>query len=120
MLESWRALDATDRALVADPTPKAFALLERIASIATALATLAEAAPPSERRRVESKLAVAREQPVENGKRIALLERQLVTLDALDRQRDTLEDRMDRATIALRTLRLEIMRLRTADLGAAV
>lgn len=120
MLESWRALDATDRALVADPTPKAFALLERIASIATALATLAEAAPPSERRRVESKLAVAREQPVENGKRIALLERQLVTLDALDRQRDTLQDRMDRATIALRTLRLEVMRLRTADLGAPV
>lgn len=120
MLDSWRALDATDRALVADPTPKAFALLERVASIATALATLAEAAPPSERRRVETKLAVAREQPVENGKRIALLERQLATLDALDRQRDTLQDRLDRATIALRTLRLEIMRLRTADLGAPV
>ncbi len=118
LVESWRVMDVTNRVLITDATPKALALLERIAKLAAALATLADAAPSSERRRIDTKLAVAREQPLENDRRIALLERQLVTLDAIDRQRDTLQDRLERATIALRTLRLEVLRLRASEVGA--
>jgi hypothetical protein len=118
LVESWRVMDVTNRVLITDATPKALALLERIAKLAAALATLADAAPSSERRRIDTKLAAAREQPLENDRRIALLERQLVTLDAIDRQRDTLQDRLERATIALRTLRLEVLRLRASEVGA--
>lgn len=120
--ETWGKLDAADRELVPDVAPTADALLERIVALATSLARLegaveAHALPSLDQRITEAKAATP---SPDQERRVALLTRQRASLAELVDRQTALESRLDRASLALRSLRLDVVKLRALGIGAAI
>jgi tRNA A-37 threonylcarbamoyl transferase component Bud32 len=120
--ETWGKLDAADRELVPDVAPTADALLERVVALATSLARLegaveSHALPSLDQRIDEAQRATP---SADQERRLALLTRQRASLAELVERQTALESQLDRASLALRSLRLDVVKLRALGIGSAI
>ena len=122
--ETWSRLDAADRELVPDVEPTASALLERISSLVNNLARLDGAveahALPSLEARIAGMEAAESERTPEAERRLSLLKRQHASLTELVQRQDVLQRQLESASLALRSLRLDVVKLRALGVGAAI
>ncbi len=121
--ETWSRLDPADRELVPDVEPTASALLERISSLVNNLARLDGAVEahtlPSLEARIAGMEAEAERAP-EAERRLSLLKRQHASLTELVQRQDVLQRQLESASLALRSLRLDVVKLRALGVGAAI
>jgi serine/threonine-protein kinase len=116
-------LSDADKSLVPDVEPTADALLERISALANGLERLQRDLPTDALTQLESRVASVHaepEQAPDRDRRLTLLTRQLSSLQELVSRRETMQRQLDSATMALRSLRLDIVKLRTMGVGVAI
>jgi serine/threonine-protein kinase len=115
-------LAPADRDLLPDVMPTVEALVGRVASLAQMLHRIDVHLPPGTVESVESRLeAVGRETvSAERDRRLALLTRQKATLQELADRRSILGAQLESASIALANLRLDLLKLRSAGVQAAI
>ncbi|QJR38020.1 protein kinase domain-containing protein [Gemmatimonas groenlandica] len=116
-------LSDADKSLVPDVEPTADALLERISALASGLERLQRDLPTDALTQLESRVASVQaepEQAPDRERRLTLLTRQLSSLQELVDRRETMQRQLDSASMALRSLRLDIVKLRTMGVGAAI
>ena len=116
-------LSEADRSLVPDVEPTADALLERISALASGLERLQRDLPIDALTQLESRVASVQAEPEQapaRERRLMLLTRQLSSLQELVARRETMQRQLESASIALRSLRLDIVKLRTMGVGAAI
>lgn len=116
-------LSEADRSLVPDVGPTADALFERIGAAASALERLDHDMPTGAVRDLEARIAAVEQEPehaTDRERRLTLLRRQRASLEELDQRRTTLKRQIDNASMALRSLRLDMVKLRTLGVGAAI
>jgi serine/threonine-protein kinase len=116
-------LSEADRSLVPDVEPTADALLERIGALASGLERLQRDLPIDALTQLESRVASVQAEPEQapaREHRLMLLTRQLSSLQELVARRETMQRQLESASIALRSLRLDIVKLRTMGVGSAI
>lgn len=118
-------LDPAERAMIPDVAPTTTALVERIGALALTLHRLDADVAAAPLETLEARLAELRteagEEPhPEQARRLALLERQRATVSELLDRRDTLRGRLDSAVLALRNIRLDLLKLRSSGLAVAM
>ncbi len=116
-------LSDADTALVPDVGPTADALLERISALANGLERLQRDVPVDALTELERRVAAVQgepEQAPDRDRRLSLLTRQLSSLQELVSRRDTMVRQLESASIALRSLRLDLVKLHTMGVGAAI
>jgi serine/threonine-protein kinase len=121
--ETWAKLDPADRELVPDVSPTADALLERVSALVSNLARLDGAVDAHSLPSLEAKIAESEaiESPsVEAERRLSLLKRQYASLQELVERQDALQRQLESASLALRSLRLDVVKLRALGVGAAI
>jgi serine/threonine-protein kinase len=120
--ETWARLDAADRELVPDVAPTADALLERIGTLATSVARLDGAVEAHALPALDERIAAAEAATPspEQERRLQLLRRQRASLAELVGRQDTLASQLERASLALRSLRLDVVKLRALGVGSAL
>ncbi len=117
-----RLTDA-DRTLVPDVEPTADALLERVGALATGLERLSRDMPSDATSMLDARIAATEaesESAPDHERRLTLLTRQRASLTELVERRETMLRQLDNATMALRTLRLDMVKLRTLGIGAVI
>ena len=122
--ETWDALNPMDRQLVPDVIATADALLDRITALATSLARLDGAVAPDAVQSLDERIAAAetaeRAGVPEAERRLSLLRRQRASMTELAEREATMQDRLERASLALRSLRFDVVKLRALGVGATV
>ncbi|MEY4856089.1 MAG: hypothetical protein RLZZ97_919, partial [Gemmatimonadota bacterium] len=116
-------LSDADKTLVPDVEPTADALLERISALANGLERLQRDLPTDALTQLELRVASVQaepEQAPDRERRLTLLTRQLSSLQELVSRREMMQRQLDSASMALRSLRLDIVKLRTMGVGAAI
>ena len=119
---SSRLSDA-DKAMVPDVEPTADALLERIGALASGLERLERDVPGDAIAQLDTRIATAQAEPEtapDHERRLALLTRQRASLQELLDRRVTMQRQMESAAMALRSLRFDMVKLRTLGVGAAI
>jgi serine/threonine-protein kinase len=102
--------------------PTVDALTERVASLATTLHRLDTDVSGATLATLDQRIEILRgdaESP-DRARRIALLERQRTTLRDLMSRRQALLMQLESACIALQNLKLDLLKLRSAGIGAAI
>jgi serine/threonine-protein kinase len=121
--DSSSKLTDADKAMVPDVEPTADALLERIGALANGLERLQRDLPVDAITQLESRIASVESEPEsapDHERRLMLLTRQRDSLRELVDRRDTMARQLESATLAMRSLRLDMMKLRTLGVGAAI
>jgi serine/threonine-protein kinase len=121
--ELSRSLSDADRALVPDAEPTADALLERASGIAAALDRLDRDVSGDPLGELDRRIAAVEAEPAtapDRERRLQLLARQRESLRDLVTRRSTLQGQLERATLALHALRLDLAKLRALGVGAAI
>ncbi len=119
---SARLTDA-DKAMIPDVEPTADALMERIGSLATGLERLERDLPSRALLELEARIAAVTAEPThtpDHERRLTLLSRQRDSLAELVSRRDTMRHQLESATLAMRSLRFDMVKLRTMGVGAAI
>ena len=117
-----RLTDA-DKMLVPDVVPTADALLERIGALASGLERLDRDIPNDAVSQLDARIAAVQAEPEtapDHERRLTLLTRQRGSLQELVEKRGTMHRQLDSASMALRSLRLDMVKLRTLGVGAAI
>jgi serine/threonine-protein kinase len=115
-------LTADERQLVPDVAPTADALMERIGSLATGLERLDRDLPDYALAELQARMTAVAAEPdhaPDKARRLQLLARQRASLDDLQSRRDTMARQLDSAAMALRSLRFDIVKLRTMGVSAS-
>jgi serine/threonine protein kinase len=118
-----RNLSKPDLELVPDVLPTVDALAERIASLAQMLHRLDQDVAPGTLERLEARVAeVEREGPtaIDHERRLSLLTRQRATLADLAERRAKVARQLESAGLALENLRLDLLKLRSSGVQAAI
>ena len=110
------------REMLPDQGPTAKGLVDRIVQLAQSLQDLNRDFDVRQLRDLDARIAEMRTEPPspEGERRLALLQRQRSSLDSLAQRRHTLARQMDNAGLALGNLKLDLMRLRSTGLQAAL
>jgi serine/threonine-protein kinase len=119
---SSRLSDA-DKMLVPDVEPTADALLERIGALASGLERLERDIPNDAVPQLDARIATVQAEPEtapDHERRLNLLTRQRASLQELVERRDTMHRQLESASMSLRSLRLDMVKLRTLGVGAAI
>ncbi len=119
---SLKLTDA-DRAMVPDVEPTADALMERIGALASGLERLQRDLPTDALTQLEQRIAVVSAEPEsapDRERRLSLLTRQRDSLNELVTRRDAMQRQLESASVAMRSLRLDMVKLRTMGVGAAL
>ncbi|GAC1514787.1 MAG: hypothetical protein NVS1B4_03330 [Gemmatimonadaceae bacterium] len=115
-------LPAPDREMIPDVEGTARGLADRVAAIAPLLHGLETEVPDGTlgdvARRLAAASAGARTEASE--RRVALLQRQEASVRELVARRDTLAAKLESAGLALQNLRLDLLKLRSSGIGAAL
>ena len=117
-----RSLAPADRAQLPDVDATLHTLLDRVASLSQALHRLDADVRPEQISQIEARLAEARALPegaAERERRVSLLERQRTTVTELTERRRSLAAQLESASLVLHTMRLDLLRLRSAGIGSA-
>jgi hypothetical protein len=111
-----------DRALVPDIKPTADALLERVVGLARAIHSMESDVDTAQLAELNARIASLRgdSDTLEEQRRVALLHHQRDTLDELARRRTAMIKQMESAALTLGNLRLDLIRLRSAGVGASI
>lgn len=120
--EVTERLSPEDKALVPDVDSTADALLARIGGLAGGLERLVRDLPGGALADLQARIAVLEAEPEhspDRERRLSLLTRQRASLEDLQSRRDTMHRQLDSASMALRSLRLDIVKLRTIGVHAA-
>ncbi|HEY0928280.1 MAG TPA: hypothetical protein VGE27_00055, partial [Gemmatimonas sp.] len=115
-------LSAADRDMIPDVAPTADALMERVGALAAGLERLDRDLPGNMLGELRSRLAATEaESPhaPDRERRLSLLTRQVSSLEELSGRRETMIRQLESASLALRTLRFDIVKLRTMGVDAA-
>lgn len=121
--EASAGLSDADRSLVPDVEPTADALLERIGHVASALDRLERDLPGDPLADIDQRVARVEAEPADTPdreRRLVLLTRQRDSLRELADRRITLHRQLESAALALQSLRLDMMKLRSLGVGAAI
>ena len=121
--ETSSRLSDADRALVPDVEPTADALMERIGALAGGLERLESDLPGNALPQLDARIAALEAEPEtapDRERRLSLLQRQRASLSELDERRGTMQRQLENASLALRSLRLDMVKLRTLGVGAAI
>ncbi|MBY0488385.1 MAG: protein kinase [Gemmatimonadaceae bacterium] len=116
-------LGDADKALIPDVEPTAEALLERVGALAQGLERLDRDLPGDALPQLEARVQAAEAEPEsapDRERRLSLLTRQRDSLRELAERRDTMARQLESASLALRSLRFDIVKLRTMGVDAAV
>jgi serine/threonine-protein kinase len=114
-------LPEADKAIIPDVEPTAEALLERVGALANGLERLDRDLPGDALPQLLARVASVEAEPEtapDRERRLSLLTRQRDSLQELADRRDTMQRQLDSASMALRALRLDIVKLRTMGVGA--
>jgi serine/threonine-protein kinase len=117
-----RGLAQADRAQLPDVEPTLRSLVDRVGSLAKALHRLDADVRPEQLSQIDARLADARAVPegtAERDRRVSLLERQRTTVAELAERRSALAGQLESASLVLHTMRLDLLRLRSAGIGNA-
>ena len=125
ILETVAKLGAADRELLPDMLPTVQHLEERILSVSTSLHRMSDDVSPgqladAERRLAEAQAALVQGATTDRERTVGLLTRQVETLKDLVGRRATLEAQLESAALLLSTLKLDLLRLRSAGVESAV
>jgi serine/threonine-protein kinase len=122
ILDVVASLSKPDRALLPDLAPTVNSLVERVAHLAQALHRLDQSIDPRLIQELDARIAeVESERDAPEGeRRLALLRRQRGTLEELVQRRGTLARQLDNAGLALGSLRLDLIKLRSSGLQSAL
>ena len=114
-------LSAADRQMLPEIQPTVDALVERVCSLAQGLHQLDADASPAAIATLERRIADARSGPADAPdleRRLQLLERQQATLNDLAARRGTVAEQLERASLVLQTMKLDLFKLRSSGLDA--
>jgi serine/threonine-protein kinase len=111
-----------ERDLIPDVIPTVDALAERVGALATTLHRLDADVSGSSLGALDSRIAALESEPAtaDRERRLSLLQRQRKSLhDLLDRRR-ALSNQLESASLSLQNLKLDLLKLRSSGVGAAV
>jgi serine/threonine-protein kinase len=114
-------LSAADRQLLPEIQPTVDALVERVLSLAQGLHQLDTDASPASIAALERRIAEAKSGPADAPdleRRLQLLDRQMATLKDLAARRTTVAEQLERASLVLQTMKLDLFKLRSSGLDA--
>jgi serine/threonine protein kinase len=118
-----RNLAKPDRELVPDVLPTVDALAERIASLAQMLHRLDHDVAPGTLERIDTRIAeveIEAASATDHERRLSLLKRQRTTLGDLSERRARVARQLESAGLALENLRLDLLKLRSSGVQAAI
>ena len=115
-------LSPIEKELLPDVTPTVDGLVERIASIAVTVHRLDADVSGSSLGALDERISGMEKSSVgpDVDRRLALLQRQRATLRDLLERRRTLVNQLESASLALQNLKLDLLKLRSAGMGAAL
>jgi serine/threonine protein kinase len=116
------ALRPVERGLIPDIEPTVNALAERVGSLATTLHRLDADVSGASLGALDSRIASLATEPEteERGRRQALLQRQRDSLHDLLERRRALANQLESACLMLQNLKLDLLKLRSSGIGAAI
>jgi serine/threonine protein kinase len=116
------ALPKPDRALIPDLAPTVNALVDRVANLALAIHRLEQSVDPGQIDDLHARIAeVERDaKSTEGQRRLSFLRRQRDSLEQLGQRRVALAQQLENAGLALGNLRLDLIRLRSSGVRAAL
>jgi hypothetical protein len=121
--ETASRLSDADRAMVPDVEPTADALLDRIGTLASGLERLERDIPGNAIAQLDARIAAVQSESSstpDHERRLSLLTRQRASLQELVDRRETMQRQLENASLALRSLRFDMVKLRTLGVGAAI
>lgn len=116
-------LSDVDKLMVPDVVPTANALQERIVALATGLERLDRDIPGDVLAQLDARIQLVEAEPdsaPDRERRLKLLTRQRGSLQELVERRATMARQLESASLALRSLRFDMVKLRTLGVGAAM
>jgi serine/threonine-protein kinase len=115
-------LSPVEREMLPDVTPTIEGLVQRIASLAVTLHRLDADVSGTSLGALDERIASGERDArgTESERRLALLRRQRTTLHDLLERRRTLLDQLESASLTLQTLKLDLLKLRSAGVGSAI
>ena len=119
--ETSSKLSDADKLLVPDVDPTADALLERISAIAGSLERLERDLPGDVMHDLTDRIAAVECEAAnapDRERRLLLLKRQQASMRDLVKRKETLQRQLESASMALRSLRLDMVKLNALGLGA--
>jgi serine/threonine protein kinase len=122
ILDIAAKLPKEDRAQLKELEPTANALVERVARLAQTVHRLEHSIDPALANEIDARIVMAQGEGAspEGDRQLALLRRQRLTLDELVQRRATLKRQLDNAALALGSLRLDLIKLRSSGLQSAL
>jgi serine/threonine protein kinase len=114
-------LSPADRQLLPEIQPTVDALVERVLSLAQGLHQLDADASPAAIAALDRRVAEAKAGPADAPdleRRLQLLERQQATLKDLAARRGAVAEQLERASLVLQTMKLDLFKLRSSGLDA--
>ena len=115
-------LPAVEKEMLPEVAPTVDGLVDRVASLAVTLHRLDADVSGTSLGAVDERIALAERDArgSENDRRLALLRRQRTTLHDLLERRRTLLDQLESASLTLQTLKLDLLKLRSAGVSSAI
>jgi serine/threonine-protein kinase len=114
-------LSPADRQMLPEIQPTVDSLVERVCSLAQGLHQLDSDASPDAIAALERRIAEVRGGPQDSPdleRRLQLLERQHATLNDLAARRGSVAEQLERASLVLQTMKLDLFKLRSSGLDA--
>jgi serine/threonine-protein kinase len=120
ILEIVARLSKADRALLPDIAPTVDALVARVAHLAEMLDRLDGSFDPQQGGQLDARIERLSREPTtpETERRLELMRRQRATLQELQQRRETMATQLENAGLALGSLRLDLIRVRSGGLQA--
>jgi serine/threonine-protein kinase len=119
--DTMAKLAPSDRALIPDVRPTVDALVERIAGLVQSLSRIDGDVRPGQLQELDARVALTRREPPnapDRERKLALLERQRASLADLAQRRETMVAQLESAQLVLQNVKLDLMKLRAAGVGA--
>ncbi|HKN67100.1 MAG TPA: protein kinase [Gemmatimonadaceae bacterium] len=122
ILEIWKKLSKEERAQLPELEATVNALVERMASLAQMAERVEQSVDPRLVEEIEARIAATTSEVAtpEVERRLALLRRQRTTFNEIVRRRATLAQQIDNVGLALSSLRLDLINLRSSGLQSAL
>jgi hypothetical protein len=119
LAELVNGMPESDRQMIPDVMPTVHRLVERISLLAVTISRLDAAVAPGAAAVLDSRIAHA-EKEGRDGRTLALLRRQRDSLNDLLERRTVIRAQLESASLALENLRLQLVKLRSAGVQSAL
>ena len=122
ILEIWKKLSKEERAQLPDLEATVSSLVERMASLAQMAQRVEQSVDPRLVEEIDARIAATTTEVAtpEVERRLSLLRRQRATFNEIVRRRATLAQQIDNVGLALSSLRLDLINLRSSGLQSAL